>query len=64
MQREDNHIIDAILAVSSSTPEEAVKQYEAIKELRRKKESETFTFPKALEPLVRQALEEKARRQQ
>lgn len=64
MQHEDNPIIDAILATSSFTPEEAVKRYEAIKELRRKKDRETFTVPKALEPLLQQALGERARRKQ
>ncbi len=62
MQREENPLIDAILTLSSSSPEEALKRYEAIKELRRTKDSETFTVPEALEPLYRQALEEKARR--
>jgi hypothetical protein len=56
MQHEDNSLIDAILALSS--PEEATK------ELRRKKDSETVTVPKALESLLRHALEEKARRKQ
>jgi hypothetical protein len=64
MQNEENPIIDAILAISGLSPEEAVKHFEAIRELRRKKAAETFTVPKALEPLVKQALEEKARRKQ
>ena len=64
MQHEKNPIIDAILANSTLSPEEAVKRFEAIRELRRKKAGETFTVPKAFEPLVKQALEEKARREQ
>jgi hypothetical protein len=62
MQHEENPIIDAILANSSLSPEEAVKRFEAIRELRRKKAAETFTVPGALQPLLKQALEEKARR--
>jgi hypothetical protein len=64
MQHADDSIIDAILTTSSFTPEEAVKRYEAIKELRRKKARETVTVPKALERLLQYALEEKARREQ
>lgn len=64
MQHEDNSLIDAILASSSFSPEEAVKRYETIKELRRKKDSEIFTVPKALETLVQHALGEKARTKQ
>jgi hypothetical protein len=64
MQDEDNPLIDAILAVSSFTPEEAVKRYEAIKEIRRKNAAETLKVPKALGPLYKRALEEKARREQ
>jgi len=60
MQREENPIIDAILANSTLSPAEAVKRFEAVRELRQKKAVETV--PKALEPLLKQALEEKARR--
>jgi|GEM_PF-5260044 hypothetical protein len=64
MQQQENPIIDAILAASSYGTEEAVKRYEAIKELRRKKAAEILTVPKALESLLKQALEEKSRRNQ
>jgi len=63
MQHEDNSLIDAILVLSSFSPEEAVKRYENIKELRQKKDSETVTVPKALEPLWQHALELKTQRE-
>jgi hypothetical protein len=65
-ESEENHI-NAILTTSAvgpgAGPEEVVKAYETISELRRKKASETFTVPKVMEPLLKQALEEKARRE-
>jgi len=64
MRREENPIIDAILANSTVSPEDAVRRFETIRELRREKVNEKFEVPKALEPLLKQALEEKARRGQ
>jgi hypothetical protein len=64
MQHEDDPIVDAILATSPFGPEEAVKRYKAIRELRLKTSSETHTVPIAMESLLQLALEEKARRKQ
>jgi len=64
MKHEENPIVNAILASSTFSLEEAIKRFDAIGELRLKKACETITVPKALEPLLKQALEEKARRKQ
>lgn len=67
MKNEEN-LIDAILTISAvgrgAGPEEVVKTYETISELRRKKASETFTVPTVMVPLLKQALEERNRRKQ
>jgi len=68
VKESEENLINAILTISAvgrgAGPEEVVKAYETISELRRKKASETFTVPKVMEPLLKQALEEKARREQ